>query len=96
MKNKLCELIANEVKVVTVKDIMPFLEEPSEIKMGDLSLPCFKLAKKLRKSPTMIAEELKINLDDKKDRLGLEKIETVNGYLNFFFNKEYYVEKCYM
>jgi len=49
--------------------------------LGDFSLPCFRFAKALRKSPVQIANELK----DTFAGLPLVKeVQAVNGYLNFF------------
>ena len=53
--------------------------------MGDFSLPCFAFSKALRKSPVMIAEELKTKVNTNGF---VEKVEVVNGYLNFFVNKK--------
>ncbi len=52
---------------------------------GDYTFPCFTLSKELRKSPNIIADELKDNI---KTTDLIEKIESVNGYLNFYLNKE--------
>ena len=52
---------------------------------GDYTFPCFTLSKELRKSPNMIADELKESI---KTTDFIEKIESVNGYLNFYLNKE--------
>ena len=54
--------------------------------MGDFAMPCFKLAKNMRKPPRLIAEELKakINLPE-----FIEKAEAVNGYLNFYLKNSY-------
>ena len=52
---------------------------------GDYTFPCFTLSKELRKSPNMIADELK---DSIKTTDLIEKIESINGYLNFYLNKE--------
>jgi arginyl-tRNA synthetase len=60
------------------------LEVPQKSEMGDFALPCFKLSKVMRKSPVMIADELKEAFGDTK---GFSSIESVNGYLNFFVNK---------
>lgn len=57
---------------------------PPDSSLGDISLPCFAFAKTLRKSPTMIADELKSNLSGLEF---IEKIESNNGYLNFFIKK---------
>ena len=77
--------IAKELKKVTsIEGIEDFIEIPSNKEMGDYSLPCFKLAKTLKKAPQMIANELKekITLDENI----ISKVEVVNGYLNFYIN----------
>ena len=51
--------------------------------MGDLAFPCFKLAKELRKSPQIIAEDLKLKISHEV----IDRIETVGAYLNFFVDK---------
>ena len=52
---------------------------------GDFCLPCFSLAKTLRKSPVMIADEIARSLNI--DNSAIEKVESVAGYVNFFLNK---------
>jgi len=67
-------------------ELASMLEYPPEKKLGDLSLPCFKLAKQLRKAPPAIAAMLSEGLE-----IGhIQKIETVGGYLNFFIAPGYY------
>ena len=82
-KNEIAKKIA-EVTDLDVKEIEGYIEIPPSKDMGDYAFPCFRLAKIFKKSPMLIAEELKgkINLDE-----NLEKIEIVSGYLNFFVNK---------
>ena len=66
-------------------DIVSLFAYPPDPSMGDLAFPCFKLSKTLRKSPVVIAEELKQKLDtDLSDR-----IETAGGYLNMFISDSY-------
>ncbi len=60
------------------------IESISEDK-GDYCLPCFSLSKLLRKNPNQIAQELAASV---KCDTFIEKVEIVNGYLNFFLNKE--------
>ncbi len=60
------------------------IELPKNKGMGDFALPCFKMAKQLRKSPVIIANELQEKIQDIDY---LEKCESVGGYLNFFINK---------
>ena len=52
---------------------------------GDYCLPCFSLAKTLRKSPILIANEIADNLN--LINTNIEKVESVSGYVNFFLNK---------
>jgi arginyl-tRNA synthetase len=52
---------------------------------GDFSFPCFTLAKSLRKAPPVIAKELAEKLV--LPHSGLERVEPLSGYLNFFVDK---------
>lgn len=38
--------------------LIPYLEYPADASMGDVAMPCFSLAKELKKSPVQIAQEL--------------------------------------
>ncbi|MGU3472211.1 arginine--tRNA ligase [Paenibacillus sp. D51F] len=49
------------------EEIASRLEYPPNEEMGDLSLPCFPLAKELRRSPAAIAEELARRLNGETD-----------------------------
>ncbi|MBQ7455386.1 MAG: arginine--tRNA ligase [Clostridia bacterium] len=60
------------------------LEVPPDSKLGDFAFPCFRLSKALRMGPPMIAQKLAAALD----RPELCRAENVNGYLNFFLNRE--------
>jgi arginyl-tRNA synthetase len=61
------------------------LEAPHQPEHGDLALPCFKLAKKLRKPPPAIAAELSGKLAAKGLPEGLASVTQVAAYLNFTF-----------
>lgn len=84
-KQKIANQISTKVNLPE-QEIYAFIEVPSDEKMGDFSFPCFKLAKELKKAPQMIAEELKQNMQFEKELI--EKIEVVNGYLNFYINPQ--------
>ncbi len=58
---------------------------PKESSMGDYALPCFPLVKKFKKNPVEIAREIAGKLGN---ATGFEKIEAVNGYVNFFVDKK--------
>ncbi|MFD0711616.1 arginine--tRNA ligase [Paenibacillus sp. GCM10027626] len=65
-------------------EILSLLEYPVNRQMGDISLPCFKLSKKMKMSPQAIAENLQRNLSC--DTF-IERVEAVSGYLNIFLDK---------
>lgn len=83
-KQTIAESISAYTKI-NENEIEKFIEEPSNKKMGDYAFPCFRLAKKLKKAPPIIAQEINENL--KIDNNIIEKSVVVGGYLNFFVNK---------
>ena len=83
--------IADKIEIdgVSKEEIYDLIALPPNTEMGDYALPCFKFAKVLRKSPVMIAEELKSTMSDKipmSDEV-ISEISAINGYLNFKINK---------
>lgn len=88
-KSIIAEEIAKRIDM-DAKAIEEYIEVPTNKAMGDYSFPCFKLAKKLRKAPQMIATELKEKL--KLDEKIIEKVEVVNGYLNFFVSPVLFIK----
>ena len=76
--------IAKEIAKVLEQDeteILNSIEKPKMADMGDFAYPCFRLAATFKKAPPVIANEIK----DKLDTIdGVEKIEVVAGYINFF------------
>lgn len=88
------KVIAEELaKVTNIETIEEYLEIPSNKEMGDYSLPCFKLAKEMKKAPQMIANEIKEVLEI--DENLIKKVEVVNGYLNFFVDPKAIVETVF-
>lgn len=69
------------------EDLKGYFEVPADSKNGDLALPCFKLAKTLRAAPPMIANKIKENITLPA---GVDKIEAVGGYINFFAGADIY------
>lgn len=82
--------IASKLKVegVSEDELYDLIALPPTTEMGDYALPCFKFAKILRKSPVMIAEELKNSFET--DEI-ISEVSAVNGYLNFKTNKTGFV-----
>ena len=83
------ENIAREIAKATklnYEEIIIEIETPKEKEQGDYAFPCFRLAKSLKKSPQIIAEEIKEKIELNNDLI--QKMEVVGGYLNFFVRKE--------
>ena len=82
------KLVFDNIKDIAVlsevDNLYNLLTYTADSKNGDITLPCFSLAKVLRKSPLMIADEVKNNISSDV----FEKVENVNGYLNFYFDKK--------
>ncbi len=76
-------LIAAQLEGIDEAAILELIEYPPNPEMGDLSLPCFKLSKALRKSPQAIADGLKEALKHE----ALERVDSVSGYLNIYLDK---------
>ena len=74
------EIIYNNISLIKEKD------------KGDYTFPCFTLSKILKKAPNIISDELKNNI---KINEKIEKIESINGYLNFYINKEFLTKEVF-
>jgi len=90
MKHTIAKLLKKhaglkEQEIVNLIEIPPFLD------IGDYAFPCFTLAKKLKKSPQKIAENIKLKI--KKLPHGIESCETEGAYLNFKVDKKLLAEK---
>lgn len=62
------------------------MTSPPKPEMGDLSFPCFSLAKQLKKSPAGVAKELAASLKLAPSAM-VDRIEAVGPYVNFALNK---------
>lgn len=81
------EKIIDEVKQILPIDdqvIESMIAKSEKKEFGDYTLPCFKLAKYLHKSPNIIAKEIvkRIKVSD-----WIIKCENIGGYVNFYINK---------
>ena len=88
-KDKIAEEIS-KVLELTKEELKEYIEIPKDTKMGDYALPCFKLAKEMKKSPVIIANEIKEKIE--MPNKYISKIEAVNGFLNIFINNEILIE----
>lgn len=72
-----------------IDEVLEMIEVPANKEMGDYAFPCFKLAKKFRKAPNLIAADIcgKLGGSD-----SFTKIECVAAYINFFTDKSSYAK----
>ncbi len=88
MKKLIAKILAREVKL-PLSQIESLIEIPPQEELGDYAFPCFSLAKIEKKSPLLIAEELKEKLKLPKE---ISNTEAKAGYLNFFIDKKILAE----
>ncbi len=75
---------------VSSEDFVPLIEVPPNPDLGDYALPCFSLAKTLRKAPNQIALELAEQLKF-GDRIS--EVRAAGPYINFFVHPSSFVEE---
>ncbi len=96
MKQKVVNLIKislNDMYGISLPDIESNIDIPSNIELGDFTLPCFTLAKTLKMNPSVIAEELCIHLSHKNKDSMVSAVKAVNGYLNIFVDRKYFINQ---
>lgn len=82
-KKAIAELI--KIEGVSADEIENYITVPPNAEMGDFSLPCFRFSKILKKAPPAISDGLSRTLVLPSF---IARVESVNGYLNFFLNRE--------
>ena len=74
---------------LSMEELSALIVVPKDSKNGDYSLPCFRFAKISGKSPIAVAQELKDKIALPE---GIEKVESLAGYLNFYTDKKVFVK----
>ena len=90
MKNKIADLLSQQIPELNKEEILPLLEIPPKSDMGDFAFPCFRLAKIYHKAPPMIAQDL-VNAIGQQPFLS--EVKAVGGFLNFNVNKEQFAHQ---
>lgn len=80
IKLGLAESLSKQTQIEP-QQLMEWLETPPNPEMGDYALPCFRLAKSLRKAPPVIAADICANITLP---YGISRAEAAGGYVNFF------------
>ncbi len=86
LRERLREALAGHIREKYGVELAIVLEPPPKIEMGEAASPvCFELAKRLKKAPRMIAQEIANELG-RVD--GIAKVEVAGGgYLNAYFER---------
>jgi arginyl-tRNA synthetase len=86
LKERLRDALARHIAFTYHADIAVGLERPPKIEMGEAASPvCFELAKRLKKAPRMIAQEIANAFPPVP---GVSRIEVAGGgYLNAYFDR---------
>lgn len=82
LKRKLASSLAEQLDLQE-EEIAKLIEIPPSEELGDYALPCFFLAKKMKRDARSIASELSKELSLPE---GFAKMQAVGAYLNFFID----------
>lgn len=82
--------VVSDASGLAAEELADLISVPPNPEMGDYALPCFTLAKSLRRAPNQIAEELA-----QKVLPGgrIADVRAVGPYLNFFVSQTAFVEE---
>ena len=88
---RLRETLAGHIREKYGVELSVVLERPPKLEMGEAASPvCFELAKRLKKAPRQIAQEIATSLPKIE---GIGRVEVAGaGYLNAFFNRAWFWE----
>jgi arginyl-tRNA synthetase len=85
----LAEAVARHVPM-SPAEIGSLLETPPSADLGDLALPCFALAKELRRPPPQVASELSAAVELPQ---GIQRAAARGPYVNFFLDRQAAAER---
>src|SRR2546425_10766328 len=86
LTKRLREALAGHIRQKYGVELAIVLERPPKIEMGEAASPvCFELAKRLKKAPRLVAQEIANGLGEVA---GIAKVEVAGGgYLNAYFDR---------
>jgi len=89
---RLRETLAGHIREKYGVELSVVLERPPKLEMGEAASPvCFELAKRLKKAPRQIAQEIANSLPK---IAGIARVEVAGaGYLNVFFDRAWFWER---
>ena len=91
IKHYILELIRQQFQL---KEFDMSLEVPKQFELGHFATACsFNLAKKLKKSPHLIAEDICLSVNNNSSLSELFHCKPLNGYVNIFLTDEFLFKK---
>lgn len=93
MRDVVSKLVCEQTKL-SKDEVSNLIEVPSDPVLGDYAFPCFILAKKLKKNPVQIAEEIATKLKEKRYKQ-IYNIEVKGAYVNFFIDRRYFAKQVF-
>lgn len=92
MQELIQKLLKNSIQTLYNAEISEIaLEIPPKKELWDYAFWCFLLAKDLKKSPNLIAQELKDYIEQNISSENIKKLEIAGPYLNIFLDAESFV-----
>lgn len=91
MKQMVSHMLVSYLDGFTDEEIFNLLEVPPDQELGDYSLPCFQMAKNMKKAPQQIAEDLKERLQEQEMNGIIKSVNSIKGYLNIHLNRAVYI-----
>jgi arginyl-tRNA synthetase len=90
---RLRETLAGHIREKYGVELSVVLERPPKLEMGEAASPvCFELAKRLKKAPRQIAQEIAVSL---RKIEGIARVDVAGaGYLNAFFDRAWFWESA--
>jgi arginyl-tRNA synthetase len=94
LTNRLREALVRHIQEHYSISMDVVLDRPPKIEMGEVASPvCFELAKRLKKAPRMIAQEIANGLGQVE---GIARVEVAGaGYLNAYFDRAAFWEQAW-
>lgn len=83
LKEQIAKKLAQQTGLAP-EDLLKRIESPPQPEFGDLSFPCYEMAKVLKKNPAKIASDLAASIPAGD---GIEKTGAASGYVNFWVDR---------
>ncbi len=81
------DILSQNIDELSKEEILENIEIPKDSVNGDVSFPCFKLAKVFRKSPAIIANEISNKISSE-----MFDIKPIGAYINFYINRSIFAK----